>query len=88
MWGLLAVGIFMGGYPPISETIPAITLWGQFVGMLVMAVLGFVPGYVVSLVMNKMGLLRASDAVQIAGMDVEVVGDAYPEEIKTVTSKG
>ena len=83
VWGLLAVGIFMGGYPPVSETIPAITLWGQVVGIGVMAALGFIPGYVVSLIMKIMGILRASDAVQAAGMDVEVVGDAYPEEIRT-----
>jgi len=86
VWGLLAVGIFMGGYPPISDTIPAITFMGQFKGMIVMALLGFIPGYAVSFVMNKMGILRASDAVQLAGMDVEVVGDAYPEEIRTTTS--
>ena len=84
VWGLLAVGIFMGGYPPVSETIPAITFFGQFKGMIVMALLGFVPGYVVSLVMSKMGILRASDAIQLAGMDVEVAGDAYPEAIITV----
>lgn len=89
VWGLLAVGIFMGGYPPISETIPAITFFGQFKGMIVMALLGFVPGYVVSLIMSKIGILRASDAIQIAGMDVEIVGDAYPEQmITTAVNKG
>jgi len=87
VWGLLAVGIFMGGYPPVSESIPAISFMGQFKGMIVMALLGFIPGYAVSFVMNKMGILRASDAVQLAGMDVEVVGDAYPEEIRTTTSR-
>ncbi len=84
VWGLLAVGIFMGGYPPISADIPTITFMGQFKGMLVMAALGFIPGYVASLLFKVTGLLRASDAVQLAGMDVEVVGDAYPEEIRTI----
>lgn len=83
VWGLLAVGIFMGGYPAISEDIPAITFSGQFMGMLVMLALGFIPGYGISLLMKVMGILRASDAVQRAGMDVEIVGDAYPEDIRT-----
>ena len=83
VWGLLAVGIFMGGYPAVSEDIPAINFMGQFMGMLVMAALGFIPGYAVSLVMKMMGILRASDAVQRAGMDVEIVGDAYPEDMRT-----
>ena len=52
-------------------------------GMLVMLALGFIPGYVISLIMKKIGILRASDGVQQVGMDVEVVGSAYPEEIKS-----
>ncbi len=83
IWGLLAVGIFMGGYPPPGEGIPAISFFGQFMGMLVMLALGFIPGYVLSLIFKMMGILRASDGVQRAGMDVEVEGTAYPEEIKS-----
>ncbi|MEM7195679.1 MAG: ammonium transporter [Pseudomonadota bacterium] len=83
IWGLLAVGIFMGGYPPISDTIPAITFMGQFKGMIVMLLLGFIPGYVLSLIFKMLGILRASDGVQMAGMDVEVTNVAYPEDIKS-----
>jgi ammonium transporter, Amt family len=83
VWGLLAVGIFMGGYPTHAEGIPEISFYGQFMGMLVMLALGFIPGYVISLIMNMLGILRASDGVQQVGMDVEVVGSAYPEEIKS-----
>ena len=83
VWGLLAVGIFMGGYPTHAEGIPPISFFGQFMGMLVMAALGFIPGYVISLIMKMAGILRASDGVQVAGMDNEVVGVAYPEQIKS-----
>ena len=83
VWGLLAVGIFMGGYPTHAEGVPPISFYGQFMGMIVMLLLGFIPGYVISLIMKMMGILRASDGVQLAGMDAEVVGKAYPEEIKS-----
>ncbi len=79
VWGLLAVGIFMSGYPTHAEGIPPISFGGQFMGMLVMAALGFIPGYVLSLIMKVMGILRASEGVQLAGMDVEIRNDAYPE---------
>ena len=83
MWGLLAVGIFMGGYPTHAEGIPPISFYGQFMGMIVMILIGFVPGYVLSYIFKICGVLRASDGVQIAGMDVEVQNDAYPEQIKS-----
>ncbi len=79
MWGLLAVGIFMGGYPSHAEGIPPISFYGQFIGMIVMMLIGFVPGYVLSYIFKMCGILRASDGVQRAGMDVEIQNDAYPE---------
>ena len=83
MWGLLAVGIFMGGYPTHAEGIPPISFYGQFMGMIVMILIGFVPGYVLSLIFKVCGVLRASEGVQRAGMDVEIANDAYPEQIKS-----
>ena len=52
-------------------------------GMIVCIVVGFVPGYVISLIFKMMGILRASDGVQLAGMDQEVAADAYPESIQS-----
>ena len=83
--GLLFAGIFLGGYPQFSEDIPAITFYGQFMGMLVMVALGFIPGYVCAMILKGFGILRASDGVQEVGMDVEVNADAYPEEIRSPT---
>jgi len=81
--GVVALGIFGGGYPPFSEDIPTVTFFGQFVGMLVMVALGFIPGYLLAWLFKSIGILRASDPVQEAGMDVEIDAHAYPEEIKT-----
>ena len=77
--GVLAVGIFAGGYPPFSESIPTITFGGQFWGMLVMVALGFIPGYVLAMILKWCGVLRASEPIQEMGMDVEVQNTAYPE---------
>ena len=62
---------------------PEITFFGQFVGMIVMVLLGFIPGYLLAWLFNALGILRASDPVQEIGMDVEIDAHAYPEDMKT-----
>lgn len=81
LWGVVAVGIFASGYPALTgEGAPQITLYGQVLGALVMAVLGFVPGYAVSWVLKAMGLLRAPREAEIMGLDkAKVPAVAYPE---------
>ena len=82
--GLLFVGIFLGGYPQFTANeIPPITFMGQFKGMIVMLLLGFIPGFVFGWLFKAMGMLRAGDGVQEVGMDVEIEAMAYPEEIKS-----
>ena len=81
--GVLFAGIFLGGYPPPAEGIPPITFTGQFVGMIVMALLGFIPGFVLAFIFKSMGILRAGDNVQEVGMDVEIAAIAYPESIQS-----
>ena len=47
-----------------------------------MFLLGFVPGYVVSLILKMAGLLRVSEEAEIAGLDMtKVPAQAYPEGI-------
>jgi Amt family ammonium transporter len=78
VWGLVACGIFASGYPNAEG--PAISLLGQVQSMLVFAVLGFLPGYVLSYVLKMFGLLRSSEAAELAGLDLaEVPVKAYPE---------
>ncbi len=86
--GVVAVGVFAGGYPPFAEGIPTVTFSGQFMGMLVMVALGFIPGFVIATILKAFGILRASDGVQMAGMDTDLNADAYPEEIKSPSSAG
>ena len=87
VWGLLAVGIFLGGYPGFESSsglaVPGINMTGQVIGAGVMIATGFIPGYVLSWIFNKLGVLRAGDGVQRDGMDSELEGIAYPEEIRS-----
>jgi ammonia channel protein AmtB len=53
-----------------------------------MFLLGFVPGYVVSWIVNKAGMLRIPDAVQIKGLDaVKVPAQAYPQGMTSPESE-
>lgn len=82
-WGVIAVGIFATGYPAIVvENAPTTNFMGQLVGLVVMFLLGFVPGYVLSLILRIFGILRVGRSAEIEGLDVtKVPAVAYPEGI-------
>ena len=83
--GVLAVGIFASGYPALqgpAAEVPHISFVGQLMGMIVMLLIGLVPGYICSLILNMLGLLRVGEAAERAGLDpVKVPNQAYPEGI-------
>ena len=77
--GLVAGGFFNpGGYPPIS-------FGGQLLCSLILCIgLGFIPGYLISLGLKKMNMLRASDVAERDGLDIiEIGSEGYPERIGT-----
>ena len=82
-WGVITVGIFAAGYPSTTADGAVLTSFvGQFVGLIVMALCGFVPGYLIALLFKVLGVLRVSEKVEIAGMDPsKVPSSAYPEGI-------
>ncbi len=83
-WGVVALGIFASGYPALSGDagVATISFFGQFVGMIVMALIGFVPGYLFAGLFKAMGILRVGEAAEIAGLDpTKVPSSAYPEGI-------
>ena len=82
LFGVLAFGVFGSGYP--NGDYPDTNFMGQLIGAVSMLLLGFVPGYVVSLILKKVGLLRIPESVEIMGMDLAKVPTfAYPEGMET-----
>jgi len=82
-WGVIACGIFASGYPALAiDGGATISFIGQLLGGIVMALCGFVPGYVISLIFKSMGKLRVPEAAEVAGLDItKVPAQAYPEGI-------
>jgi len=70
---MLVVGLFAAGYPAAGD-IPPSSFTGQLISAVVMALVGFVPGYGISAIMKAGGWLRVPDAVQKAGIDKAELG--------------
>ncbi len=92
LFGVIVLGIFGSGMPGLGSGAPegtvAMSFVGQVFGSIIMFLLGFVPGYVVSWILNKAGMLRIPDAVQIKGLDpVKVPAQAYPEGMTSPESE-
>ncbi len=80
--GVVSVGLLASGYPGPADA-PGISLVGQIVGVAVCMAVGFIPGYVCSLILNVFGSLRVPDEVQLMGLDqAKVPVHAYPESGK------
>ena len=82
LFGVVMLGVFASGYPALQGDVgvPTISFVGQVIGAVVFFLIGFVPGYITSWIVNKAGMLRVPDAAQIAGLDpVKVPASAYPE---------
>ena len=85
VWGVLAAGLFAAGYPAYqgdAGTVATIGIVGQSIGALTMIACGFVPGYLLSLLLGSFGMLRVPRSAEIAGLDiVKVPAVAYPESL-------
>ncbi|MCV2401907.1 ammonium transporter [Marinomonas sp. C2222] len=82
---VILVGVFAGGTPNMDGN-PPISLYGQTVCAIVMMVLGFVPGYIVSYLLKKADMLRVPTNVEDLGLDeVEILAHPYPETAPSIT---
>ena len=85
LYGVIALGIFGSGYPALQGAageVATVSFLGQLVGAIVFCLCGLIPGYVVSLLLSGLGMLRTPEAAELAGLDpVKVPAAAYPEGI-------
>ena len=70
-YGVFIAGFFLWGYPSSQAYDAVITPWGQFIGACIMfIVLGFIPAFIVSKILQGMGMLRVPAAVELVGLDM------------------
>jgi Amt family ammonium transporter len=80
-YGVFLVGIFAGGYPTGLDNVES-SFGGQLVGMLTFLPLGFLPGYLISLALKKMNLLRVPPEVELEGLDLAEFGQDFYSEFE------
>jgi len=72
-FGVVICGFLLWGYPSSPfEGYAAINPVGQFLGAIIMfGVLGFIPAFIASKILNAFGMLRIPAEVEIAGLDLD-----------------
>ena len=76
---VILVGVFAAGTPNVNG-LPPISFMGQLTSAGVMIVLGFLPGYGLSLLLKKLNILRVPEKCEELGIDeVEILAKPYPE---------
>ena len=70
-WGLVIAGFVLWGHPSSGfEGYASISPWGQFAGAVIMFwVLGFIPAFIVSKILQGAGVLRIPKEIEILGLD-------------------
>ena len=57
-----------------------VSFFGQLLSAIIMALVGFIPGYGISLLLKKLNILRVPEHCEDLGIDeVEILGKPYPE---------
>ncbi|WP_066906663.1 ammonium transporter [Millisia brevis] len=93
IYGLVVSGFVLWGIPNVElegfGTPPDINPLGQIGGMVVMAALGFIPGYLLSLLLKRLKVLRIPAEIEEIGLDLsEVPATPYPEGIPVTAMNG
>jgi ammonia channel protein AmtB len=70
--GLVIAGFLLWGHPSSTyEGYAVITPWGQFIGAIIMFwVLGFLPCFILAVILNRMGALRIPREIELVGLDL------------------
>ncbi len=87
--GVVIAGFMLWGYPSSpNPDYASINPLGNFIGAVIMfGVLGFLPGFVFSKILSKMGLLRIPKAVELAGLDIGTMQETAVDEQAVETTE-
>ena len=99
VFGVVAAGFVLWGYPASPFYDVVITPWGQLIGAVIMFfVLGFIPAYVVSAILKSAGMLRIPKEIEFVGLDITEYHGRYldeaeiamaePEEVESAGKNG
>lgn len=87
-FGVCAAGFMLWGYPSSMYVESTINPIGQFIGAIIMFwVLGFIPAWICSKVLNGMGLLRIPERVEVAGLDLAEFHGRYLDEAEVFAAE-
>ena len=87
-FGVCIAGFMLWGYPASMYHESIITPWGQFIGAIIMFwVLGFMPAWIVSKILNAMGLLRIPERIEVAGLDLAEFHGRYLDEAEVFAAE-
>ena len=81
-FGVVVAGFVLWGYPSSPDpSFTSINPLGQIAGAIIMfGVLGFLPGWIIALILRGCGILRIPEAVEIAGLDSAVRAEVEADE--------
>ncbi len=81
-FGVVVAGFLLWGHPSSPfEGYAAITPWGQFIGAIIMFfVLGFIPTFIVAMILKGCGVLRIPMEIELAGLDLTEFHGRYLNE--------
>ncbi len=73
--GVVIAGFMLWGYPSSPfEGYATISPWGQFIGAIIMFfVLGFIPAWILSKILQARGMLRIPREIEMAGLDISSI---------------
>lgn len=88
-FGVVIAGFVLWGYPSSpDDSFANINPLGNFVGAIIMFfVLGFVPGWTLSKILNAFGMLRIPWQIELMGLDAAAAQSAAEDEAEIITAE-
>ena len=88
-FGVVICGFVLWGYPSSpDDSFAHINPLGNFLGAIVMfGVLGFIPGWVISKILNAFGMLRIPKEIELMGLDASAAEAEAADEAAIIQAE-